>query len=105
MTGHQQLGMQQQQLCTTDGRPSLEESPLHQRADPFQSGRGPSDIYEEVSNILTEEEFKEIYDKSTEERYGSLIIDCSGKQKRFLKGLDFELILTKKTPQNNNIDK
>jgi hypothetical protein len=59
-----------------------------------------NDLHEEVSNILTEDEFQEVYDKATEERYGSLIIDCSGSNKKFYKGLDFELILT-----NNNIDK
>ena len=58
------------------------------------------DLHEEVSNILTEQEFQEVYDQATKERYGSLIIDCSGKEKRFFKGLDFELLLT-----NNNIDK
>jgi len=64
------------------------------------------DLYEEVSNIITLPEFEEIYDQATDERYGSLIIDCSGKQKRFYKGLDFELILVNnKNIENNNIDK
>ena len=51
------------------------------------------DLCEEVSNILTLEEFEELYDKATEEQYGSLIIDCSHKDKRFLRGLDTELII------------
>ena len=51
------------------------------------------DLYEEVSNILTLEEFEELYDKATEEQYGSLIIDCSHKDKRFSRGLDTELII------------
>ena len=51
------------------------------------------DLYEEVSNVLTLEEFEELYDKATEEQYGSLIIDCSHKDKRFLCGLDTELII------------
>ena len=51
------------------------------------------DLYEEVSNVLTLEEFEELYDKATEEQYGSLIIDCSHKDKRFLRGLDTELII------------
>ena len=51
------------------------------------------DLYEEVSNVLTLEEFEELYDKATEEQYGSLIIDCSHKDKRFMKGLDTELII------------
>lgn len=49
------------------------------------------DMYEEVSNVLTEEQFTELYDYATSENYGSLIIDNSGKEKRFLKGLDAEL--------------
>ena len=52
------------------------------------------DLYEEVSNILTPEQFEELYDKATEEQYGSLIIDSTHKTKRFLKGLDYEMILT-----------
>lgn len=51
------------------------------------------DLYEEVSNILTLEQFEELYDKATEDQFGSLIIDCSHKDKRFLKGLDTQLIL------------
>ena len=52
------------------------------------------DMYEEISNILTPEQFEEFYDKATEEQYGSLIIDSTHKIKRFLKGLDYEMILT-----------
>ncbi len=51
------------------------------------------DLYEEVSNVLTLEEFEELYDKATEQQYGSLILDCSHKDKRFLCGLDTELII------------
>ena len=46
------------------------------------------DMYEEVSNVITEEQFAELYEHATAENYGSLIIDNSGKEKRFLKGLD-----------------
>ena len=53
------------------------------------------DLYEEVSNVLKQDEFDELYTHATEEQYGSLIIDCSGKAKRFFKGLDFELNLEK----------
>lgn len=51
------------------------------------------DMYEEVSNVLTDEQFAELYDYATAENYGSLIIDNSGKEKRFLKGLESELKL------------
>jgi hypothetical protein len=51
------------------------------------------DLYEEVSNVLSPEQFEELYDKATEEQYGSLIIDCSHKEKRFLCGLDKELLI------------
>ena len=50
------------------------------------------DLYEEVSNILTPQQFEELYDKATQEQYGALIIDSSHKNKRFLSGLDKELI-------------
>jgi len=51
------------------------------------------DLYEEVSNVLTQEQFEELYDKATEEQYGSLIIDNTHKEKRFLSGLDKELFI------------
>lgn len=57
------------------------------------------DMYEEVSNVLTEEQFEEIYEHATKEKYGALIIDNSGSEKRFYKGLDKELVFTEK----NNI--
>jgi len=44
------------------------------------------DLYEEVSNILTLEQFEELCDNATKEQYGSLIIDCSHKDKRFFSG-------------------
>ena len=56
------------------------------------------DMYEEVSNILTQEQFEEIYDKATEEQYGSLIIDNTNKTKRFLKGLDSLLVFSEDSP-------
>ena len=51
------------------------------------------DMYEEVSNVLTIEQFEELYDTATNEQYGSLIIDCSHKEKRFMRGLDTQLII------------
>lgn len=52
------------------------------------------DMYEEVSNVLTIEEFEKIYDYATEgEKYGMLIMDCSGDNKRFYKSYDTELVL------------
>ena len=44
------------------------------------------ELYEEVSNSLTPEQFEELYDKATEEQYGALIIDSNHKTKRFLSG-------------------
>ena len=52
------------------------------------------DLFEEVSNVLTEEQFEELYNHCVENnQYGSLIIDCSHKNKRFLNGLDGELLI------------
>lgn len=59
-----------------------------------------NDLYEECSNVLTEEQFEKLYTYATEDRYGSLIIDCSGGSKRFLKGLTTELSL----PEIENIE-
>lgn len=50
------------------------------------------DLYEEVSNTLTEEQFEEIYNYATKDKYGALIIDTSGDTKKFYKALDKELI-------------
>ena len=52
------------------------------------------DMYEQVSNVLTEEQFEELYSHCVENnQYGSLIIDTTGKEKRFLCGLDNELVI------------
>ena len=52
------------------------------------------DMYEEVSNVLTPEQFEELYNHCVEDnQYGSLIIDATHKEKRFLNGLDGELLL------------
>jgi hypothetical protein len=52
------------------------------------------DMYEQVSNVLTEEQFEELYNHCVENnQYGSLIIDCSHKNKRFLNGLEGELFI------------
>lgn len=52
------------------------------------------DLYEEVSNVLTEEKFDELYTHATSEKYGSLIIDNTGNEKRFYKGFDIQLVVT-----------
>ena len=51
------------------------------------------DLYEEVSNVLTMEKFEEIYEHATKDKYGSLIIDNTGSEKKFYKGLDCQLIM------------
>jgi hypothetical protein len=52
------------------------------------------DMYEQVSNVLTEEQFEELYNYCVEDnQYGSLIIDCTHKNKRFLNGLEGELLM------------
>ena len=49
------------------------------------------DMYDEVSNVLTPENFEELYNKATEEQFGALVIDSTGKSKRSLKGWDIIL--------------
>ena len=51
------------------------------------------DIYEEVSNSITEDEFLEMYLHCIEDQYGALVIDLSGKKKRFFKGWKKEIFL------------
>jgi ASC-1-like (ASCH) protein len=46
------------------------------------------DMFEEVSNVVKSiEQFEELYDRATEEKYGALIIDLTDG-KKFMKGLD-----------------
>ena len=55
-----------------------------------------NDLYDEVSNILTPEEFEMIYDHAIKaSKYGALIIDNSGDTKRFYRNLEKEIILEK----------
>jgi hypothetical protein len=53
-----------------------------------------NDLYEEISNILTEEQFDEVYSYATADKYGSLIIDNTSGEKKFYMGFDKQLIIT-----------
>ena len=53
-----------------------------------------TDLYEEVSSVLTENEFENLYDKAINDNpYGALIIDLTGSKKRFYNNLEKELII------------
>lgn len=53
-----------------------------------------TDIYEEVSSVLTENQFENLYDKAIGDNpHGSLIIDLTSSKKRFFKSLDKELLI------------
>jgi hypothetical protein len=53
-----------------------------------------TDLYEEVSSILTEKEFEKLYDKAINDNpYGSLIVDLTSSKKRFYNNLEKELII------------
>jgi hypothetical protein len=53
-----------------------------------------TDIYEEVSSVLTENQFENLYDKAVNDSpHGALIIDLTGTKKRFYNNLEKELIL------------
>ena len=51
------------------------------------------DIYEEVSNVTTIEKFQELYDFATSKPFGSLIIDTTHGEKRFMSNFDSELFI------------
>lgn len=52
------------------------------------------DIHQEVSSVLTENQFEALYDKAIEDnQHGALIIDLTGSKKRFYKSLDKELLI------------
>ena len=57
------------------------------------------DLYEEISDAVTLDEFEELYNHATAEKYGCLIMDLTN-DKRFLKGWDIELLLNKKNIDN-----
>ena len=52
------------------------------------------DMYEEISNVVSLEDFEKLYDHATDKPYGSLIIDTTNG-KRFMSNLDAELFLQK----------
>ena len=53
-----------------------------------------NDLYEEVSSVLTENEFENLYDKAINDNpHGALIIDLTGSKKRFYNNLEKELII------------
>lgn len=52
------------------------------------------DFYEEVSSVLTENQFDNLYDKAVNDNpHGALIIDLTGTKKRFYNNLEKELII------------
>ena len=53
-----------------------------------------SDLYEEVSSVLTEKEFENLYDTAINSSdHGALMIDLTGNKKRFYNNLEKELII------------
>ena len=50
------------------------------------------DMYEEISNVLTLEEFEKLYDHATDKQYGCLFLDLTNG-KRFYQSLDNELFI------------
>jgi hypothetical protein len=53
-------------------------------------------IYEEVSNIITEDEFEELYQHATSEPYSALVIDThpqTDEDKRLRKNFNIILIV------------
>ena len=52
------------------------------------------DMYEEISNVVSLEDFEKLYDHATDKPYGSLIIDTTNG-KRFMSNLDAELFFQK----------
>ena len=54
-------------------------------------------IYEEVSNIITEDEFEQLYQHATAEPHNALVIDThpeTDKNKRLRKNFDVILTIT-----------
>ena len=52
------------------------------------------DLYQEVSSVITEKQFENLYDKAINDNpHGALIIDLTGSKKRFYSSLDKELII------------
>jgi hypothetical protein len=53
-----------------------------------------NDLYEEVSSLLTENQFENLYDIAIKSsNHGALMIDLTGDKKRFYASLDKELII------------
>jgi hypothetical protein len=53
-----------------------------------------TDIYPEVSSVLTEIQFENLYDKAiNDNQHGALIIDLTSNKKRFYNNLEKELII------------
>jgi len=54
-----------------------------------------NDLYQEVSSVMTENEFENLYDKAiNSNEHGALIIDLTGSKKRFYNNLEKELIIS-----------
>lgn len=54
-----------------------------------------NDLYEEVSSVLTENQFEGLYDKAINgSEHGALMIDLTGNKKRFYNNLEKELLIS-----------
>ena len=54
-----------------------------------------NDLYEEVSSILTEDQFSNLYNTAiNSSEHGALMIDLSGSKKRFYNNLEKELLIS-----------
>ena len=54
-----------------------------------------NDLYEEVSSILTEDQFSNLYNTAINSNdYGALMIDLTGSKKRFYNNLEKELLIS-----------
>lgn len=60
----------------------------------FSNKKILSDLYEEVSSVLTEKQFENLYDTAIDSSdHGALMIDLTGNKKRFYNNLEKELII------------
>lgn len=58
------------------------------------------DAYEEVSNCITLSGFMDLYKHAVKDKYGSLIVDLSNDDKRFMKSLDCVLDIEDVSPES-----
>lgn len=66
----------------------------------YNSDKLLEDLYECVSGVLTPDQFKNVYDEATKEKYNFLCVDCTKKTIQLKQNWEYEIIINAKEKED-----